>query len=166
MTANSIQRAFRNFTDNPEAGKVHPTATASLANGRARITSGPFNWDADLPPAIGGANQSPSPTAYLLGALAGCAVVFVHATLAPEFEVEVEDLTAEARCAADLGGLLGVADADPRKRDLELTIRLKSGSSPGAVERLQRAWRKRCPIYLALLEPAGVQVSFVAEGAA
>ncbi len=163
MTVNSIPQAFRTFTDNPEAGKVHPAATATLANGRARISSGPFNWDADLPLVIGGANQSPSPTAYLLGALAGCAVVFVHATLAPEFDVEIEELTAEARCATDLGGLLGVAEADPRIRDLKLTIKLKSGSSPMAVERLQRAWRERCPIYLALLEPAGVQVSFVAE---
>ena len=166
MTVNSIQRALRNFTDNPAAGRVHPTATAILANGRARISSGPFNWDADLPPAIGGANQSPSPTAYLLGALAGCAVVFVHATLSPEFDVEIEELTAEARCAADLAGLLGVADADPRIRDLELTSRLKSPSSPEAIERLHRAWRERCPIYLALLEPAGIQVSFVAEGMA
>jgi len=82
---------------------VHPTATATLANGRARISSGPFNWDADLPTAIDGANHSPSTTAYLLGALAGCAVVFVHATPPREFEVGIEELTAEARCATDLG---------------------------------------------------------------
>lgn len=163
MTVDSIQRTFRNFSDNPAAGKVHPAATATLANGRARISSGPFNWDADLPPVIGGANQSPSPTAYLLGALAGCAVVFVQAALAPEFEVEIQELTAEATCATDLGGLLGVADADPRIRDLKLTIRLKSGSSAEAIQRLHRAWRERCPIYLALLEPVDVQVSFVAE---
>ena len=46
---------------------------ATLANGRARLSAGPFNWDADLPAALGGENLAPSPTAYLLGALAGCA---------------------------------------------------------------------------------------------
>ncbi len=45
----------------------NPTLTASLANGRARLSTGPFDWDSDLAPALGGYNEAPSPVAYLLG---------------------------------------------------------------------------------------------------
>ena len=68
---------------------IDPEVTATLVNGRARLTAGPFNWDADLPAALGGEDLAPSPTAYLLGALAGCAVAFLRDTLAPQFDVEI-----------------------------------------------------------------------------
>ena len=66
--------------------------TATLANGQARLSAGAFNWDADLPAVLGGENLAPSPTAYLLGALAGCAVAFLRDTLAPQFGVEIDDV--------------------------------------------------------------------------
>ena len=81
--------------------------TATLVNGHARLSAGPFNWDADLPPAIGGGNLAPSPTAYLLGALAGCGVAFLRDTLAPQFDVELDDVTAVASASSDARGLLG-----------------------------------------------------------
>ena len=62
------------FRNDLSAARSTPTVTATLINGHARLSAGPFNWDADLPPSIGGGNLAPSPTAYLLGALAGCGV--------------------------------------------------------------------------------------------
>lgn len=162
----TIEESVRKFTDDPQAGRVAPKAQATLANGRARVSSGPFNWDADLPPVVGGGNQAPSPTAYVLGALAACAVAFVNDTLAPEFGVEIDDLSAEAGCATDLGGLVGVAGADPRLRDLSLTISLTSSSPEDSVEALRQAWLARCPVYLALLEPSHVSVDFETHPAA
>ena len=100
--------------------------TATLANGRARLSTGPFNWDADLPAALGGENLAPSPTAYLLGALAGCGVAFIHDTLAPQFDVAIDDVTAVARCSADARGLLGIDDAVPDLTDIALDIRVTS----------------------------------------
>ncbi|MCZ7554683.1 MAG: OsmC family protein [Anaerolineales bacterium] len=100
--------------------------TASLANGRARISSGPFNWEADLPPAIGGTNLAPSPTAYLLGALAGCGVAFLNDTLAPQYGVRIDGITAVARCATDLAGLVGLDGASPELLSIELDIEVSS----------------------------------------
>ena len=108
----------------PGGGRSAPTVTATLANGRARLSAGPFNWDADLPLALGGENLAPSPTAYLLGALAGCGVAFLHDTLAPQFDVTIQDITAVARCSADARGLLGLDGAAPDLTDLELDIRV------------------------------------------
>ena len=97
--------------------------TATLANGRARLSAGSFNWDADLPPILGGENLAPSPTAYLLGALAGCAVAFLRDTLAPQFGVEIDDVTAVGVAAPTCAGLLGIDGAAPDLADLTLDIK-------------------------------------------
>ena len=127
--------------------------TGTLINGRARLSAGPFNWDADLPASLGGENLAPSPTAYLLGALAGCAVTFIRDTLAPQLEVEIDNVTAVARSTSDLRGLLGIDGVDPQLDGIQLDVEVASRSSDERLEALFAAWRERCPIYLALLNP-------------
>lgn len=157
---NTIQDTYATFSADPEAARTAPAVAATLNNGFARASAGPFNWDIDLPGPLGGGNQAPSPTAYFLGALAGCAVAFVNDTLAPEFDVEIDAITATAGCSADLGGLVGVPDADPRLRDLALTVEIASTSPADRLTALQQAWRERCPIYLAIAEPNDIDLTF------
>jgi hypothetical protein len=126
MTTNAFAETISRFTADPTAGQITPTVTATLANGRTRLSAGPFNWDCDLPTAVGGHNEAPSPTAYLLGAFAGCAVAFVAATLAPQFQVEIDEVSATATCHTDLAGLLGVGNADPALRGITLEMRLST----------------------------------------
>ena len=131
MLTTTIAETEARFRADPATARSTPTVTATLDNGRARLSAGPFNWDADLPAALGGENLAPSPTAYLLGALAGCAVAFLRDTLAPQFEVEIDDVTAiasrqrptPAACSAidgvapDLGDLASTsASRRPRRR--------------------------------------------------
>ena len=97
MNASVLAETEARFKADPAKARSTPAVTASLVNGRARLSAGPFNWDADLPLTLGGENLAPSPTAYLLGALAGCAVAFLHDTLAPQFDVEIADVTAVAK---------------------------------------------------------------------
>ena len=47
-------------------------------------------------------------TALLLSALAGCAVVFVKDTLAPQLGVTVDAIEATAQCETDARGFLGM----------------------------------------------------------
>lgn len=147
------------FRADPSTARSTPTVRASLVNGRARLSAGPFNWDADLPPTLGGENLAPSPTAYLLGALAGCAVAFLHDTLAPQFDVRIDDVTAVARCATDQRGLLGLDGIAPDLADLALEIRVSSQSPEDRVEAMLAAWPQRCPIYLALIKPQSVALT-------
>src|SRR3954466_14133037 len=118
MSAPVLAETETRFRTDPSTARSTPPVPAALANGRARLSAGPFNWDADLPLALGGENLAPSPTAYLLGALAGCAVAFLHDTLAPQFDVHIDDASAVARCATDQRGLLGLDDARPDLTDL------------------------------------------------
>jgi uncharacterized OsmC-like protein len=156
MDATIITETEARFRADPSAAKSSPAVTASLVNGRARLSAGPFNWDADLPLTLGGQNLAPSPTAYLLGALAGCAVAFLHDTLAPRFDVQLDDVTAVVRCSSDARGLLGIDDVAPDLTDLALDITVASTSPEDRVDAMLAAWQARCPIYLALLKPQAV----------
>ncbi|HXG39997.1 MAG TPA: OsmC family protein [Candidatus Limnocylindrales bacterium] len=165
MLTDVIKETEERFRADPTAGRTSPSVAATLANGRARLSAGPFNWDADLPASLGGGNLAPSPTAYLLGALAGCAVAFLHDTLAPQFGVRIEAITAVARCNADLRGLLGIEGASPELTDVALEIVVTSPDSEELTEPMLDAWRERCPIYLALLRPNAVALTTRVEPA-
>ena len=159
MLATTIDDTAARFRADPASARSAPTVTATLVNGRARLAAGPFNWDADLPAALGGENLAPSPTAYLLGALAVCAVTFLRDTLAPQFDVEIADVTAVASASADARGLLAMDGVAPDLADLALDIRVTSPSPTDRVDAMLAAWQERCPIYLALRKPNAVTLT-------
>jgi uncharacterized OsmC-like protein len=159
MLNTKLSEAKDKFHADPAAARSTPKVTAGLVNGRARLSAGPFNWDADLPGLLGGENLAPSPTAYLLGALAGCAVAFLRDTLAPQFEVEIDDITAVASAASDLRGLLAIDGAAPDLTDFALDIRVVSASPAERTAAMFDAWQQRCPIYLALLKPGTIALT-------
>ena len=106
-----------------------------------------------------GTNQAPSPTALLLSALAGCAVVFIRDTLAPQLGVRVDAVEATAQCEADARGLLGMAGAEPDLQNIRLDIRVQSPDDESDVQKVYEAWRERCPIYLALTKAMDVSLN-------
>jgi uncharacterized OsmC-like protein len=158
MEASVIRQTEERFAAEPEVARAKPAVTATLANGRARLSAGAFNWEADLPPALGGTGLAPSPTLYLLGALAGCAVAFTRDTLGPQLGLQLDDVSAVARCATDSRGLLGMTDALPDLAEIELDISVSSPEPPDRIEELRRVWLERCPIYLAIAKPNAVTV--------
>lgn len=162
MDVSVIRDTEERFRADPEAARATPTVTATLANGRARLSAGPFNWEADLPAALGGGNLAPSPTAYLLGALAACGVVFMRDTLAPQLGIQIDDVSAVARCETDARGLLGMDGARGDLGDVEIEIRISSPEPPERIVELERAWLERCPIYLAISKPNAVRVTVAA----
>ena len=113
MKAETIEATVEAWTKEPEKAKGAPVVTARADGSQAVIEAGSFTWRADLPPALGGSNQAPTPTALLLGALAGCAVVFVRDTLGPQLGVRVDAVEANVRCETDARGLLGIGGAAP-----------------------------------------------------
>jgi uncharacterized OsmC-like protein len=157
--ATTIADTEARFRADPAAARSTPTVTASLINGRARLSAGSFNWDADLPAALGGENLAPSPTAYLLGALAGCAIAFLHDTLGPQFGVQIDDVKATAKASSDASGLLGIDAAAADLTNLALEIQVSSPSADKDVDAMLSAWRERCPIFLAIQKANPVELS-------
>ena len=160
MRTETIQATIETWTNEPDKAHGAPTVTARSEDSQAVIQAGPFTLRADLPPPLGGANQAPSPTALLLSALAGCAVVFVRDTLAPQLQIRVDAVEATVRCATDARGLLGMDGAEPDLRDVALDVSVESPDGEAAVARIAEVWRERCPIYLALAKATDVAVQF------
>lgn len=159
MTPEVIEQSIQLWTREPDKAKVGPVVKARSEGAQALVEAGPFSWQTDLPPTLGGENKAASPTALLLGALSGCAVVFVRDTLAPQLGVRVDSVEAEVRCKADFRGLLGMSGAVPDLQDLEVTIRIESPDSEEKVQGLYQAWLERCPVYLALTKPLAVKAA-------
>jgi uncharacterized OsmC-like protein len=159
MTLAVLSASQERFRADPTAARANPSVTATLNNGHARLTAGAFNWDADLAVAVGGQNLAPSPTAYLLGALAGCGVVFLHDTLAPEFGVRIDAVSAVASCTSDARGLLGMDDVSPALTGIAIDIEVTSPDPEAKTGPMLAAWRERCPIFLALVRPNDVSLT-------
>ena len=159
MTSATLMATQEKFAADPEAAKAQPTVVGRLSNGRAELSSGNYTWEADLAPGLGGTGSAPSPTQYILGALAGCAVAFIHDTLAPQLDIPIDDVTATARCRTDSRGLLGMEGAVPDLTDIELEISVASSASAEQLAALERTWLERCPIYLAIANSNNVAVT-------
>ena len=159
MRPEVISETVRLWQEQPDKAKSKPTVKAHSDGSQAVMEAGPFSWRSDLPEPIGGTNQAPSPTALLLSALAGCAVVFIRDTLAPQFGVRVDMLEATAQCEADSRGLLGVDDVEADLQNIRLDIRVQPPDSESNVQHLYQAWQERCPIYLALTKAMSVSLN-------
>jgi uncharacterized OsmC-like protein len=133
------------YLANPDGARATPAVRGRLIEGKAELSAGAYTWHSDLPPALGGTGSAPTPTQYLLGALAGCAVAFIHDTLAPQLGIAVDDLTAVARFRADARGLLGIGDATPDLQDIEIEISIATSASAERLTALEKVWRERCP---------------------
>lgn len=165
MKAEVISETAKLWASEPDKARGTPSVKARSEGALAVIDAGPFSWQADLPSPLGGSNQAPSPTALLLSALAGCAVVFIHDTLGPQLGVTIESVAATASCEADSRGLLGMEGAEPDLGGISIDIRVVSPDGEDGVNRVMAAWKERCPIYLALIKQMAVRVDFGVENA-
>jgi uncharacterized OsmC-like protein len=159
MNPEIIQQSVQLWTNEPEKAKVSPVVKARTDGAQAVVEAGPFSWRTDVPPALGGENKAASPTALLLGALGGCAAVFIRDTLAPQLGVRVDSVQADVKCKADFRGLLGLPGAIPDLENLEIAIQIKSPESDEKGQALDRAWQDRCPDDLALTKPLTVKAA-------
>lgn len=158
MTKEEIQQTFELWLREPEKARAVPEAKAVEVGSTAAVTAGSFSWRVGMPPQFGGSEAAPSPTTLLLAALAGCAVVFLRETLAPQLGVDVQSAKATARCQVDSRGLLGMLGTIPDLQHLELELAIESASPRPDVDRLVAVWRERCPVYLALVKPIPVRM--------
>jgi uncharacterized OsmC-like protein len=159
MNRERIEETVRLWQAQPENAKGKPTVIARAEGSKAVMEHGSFSWRTDMPVPLGGTNEAPSPTALLLSALAGCAVVFIRDTLAPQLGVTLDAIEATAECVTDARGLLGMNGVAPDLSNVGLTITLQSSEPEDALRRVYQAWQERCPVYLALTKALPVATS-------
>ena len=147
MNRERIEETVRLWQAEPEKAKGKPTVKARAEGSKAVMEHGSFSWRTDMPVPLGGTNEAPSPTALLLSALAGCAVVFIRDTLAPQLGVTVDAIEATAQCETDARGLLGMNGVAPDVRNVSLTIAIQSPEDEDVVGRVYQAWQERWSIW-------------------
>jgi uncharacterized OsmC-like protein len=160
MNKERIEETVRLWQAEPDKAKGKPTVVARADGSKAVMEHGSLSWRTDMPVPLGGTSEAPSPTALLLSALAGCAVVFIRDTLAPQLGVTLDDIEATAECETDARGLLGMEGAAPDLSNIALRIVVKSSEPEDSVRRVYEAWQERCPIYLAITKALPVATAF------
>jgi len=162
MTAEAIDQSTREWTYEPDRARGEASVTAFSHGSEAILTADGFSWRTDLPTELGGSNHAASPTHMLLGALAGCAVVVIRDTLAPQLGIPVDAVEATASCATDARGVLGMDGVKPDLRKLHLDVRITSPMGAAAVDQLGDAWQERSPIILSFSKPVELTLLFTA----
>ena len=155
----AIAQTVRRLAEDPYAATTRTAATATVMDGPAVVTAAEFAWTTDLPQSVGGMGTAPSPVQFVLGSIAGCSAAVIKYTLAPEFGVEINRVSATVRCTSDQARLLGLG-IRPALTDLTIDITIESASPADRLAALQRAWLDRCLPYLALTAPADIGVTF------
>jgi uncharacterized OsmC-like protein len=159
MSTSAIQKTIREWQEEPEKAIMKPIVKGRSKGVQAVIEAGPFSWQMDVPPPFGGTNQAPSPAVLLLGSLVGCAVLFIKDTLAPQYNIAVEDVEATVSCTADGRGAFGLAESSPDLQEMAITIQIRSSEDDEKVKQLYDAWLERCPVYLALIKSMNVSTT-------
>lgn len=159
MVAEVISNTVEQWTAEPEKARGRPSVRARSDRSQAVLESGDYSWRTDLPNSLGGTGQAMTPTAMLLGALAGCAVVFIKDTLGPQLGVQIDAVRATVSCSSDARGLLGIDGAIPDLCDLGVALEIESPAGEASVQKVLDAWHERCPVLLALQKPGNVNVS-------
>ena len=154
-----IAHTVRRLADDPYAATSRAAATATVIDGPAVVTAADAIWVTDLPQSVGGMGAAPSPLHFFLGSIAGCSAAVIKHTLAPEFGVAVDQVSATIRCTADDARLLGLGSR-PALADITIDISIDSASPVERLTALQHAWLERCPLYLALTARTDIGVTF------
>lgn len=117
---------------------------------RSRASARQFPLVIDEPESIGGTNQGPRPTEYLLAAFCGCTIVIAERAAA-ELGVALSAMEVEARGALDQRGVSGEAAVDPCFQTVEGTVRLGVSGGAEALEQIRALVEQRCPLHNTLV---------------
>jgi uncharacterized OsmC-like protein len=155
----SVERVAQSLGQRPPEAKPDPSARAVWQGGLASqfVTDKPQALVTDMPVALGGEDQAPTPGWYLRAAVASCLVttIAMHAAVRG---IALRRLEVEARSETDARGLLGCAEgvpSGPQQMWLDVLIEADS-AEPQALQELVRYADAHAPMSGALRRPLQV----------
>ena len=105
---------------------------------------------ADEPPGfaggLGGENTGPTPTSFLVSALAAD-IPSMLGRLAREQKVEIVSLRARVQIAWNPRGIAGAQGIEPTPYEAVSDIWLEISGDRAAADRMREAYERRCPLY-------------------
>ena len=105
---------------------------------------------------LGGENTGPTPTGFLVSALAADIPSMLN-RLAREEGVEIKSLRARVQIAWNPRGIAGAEGIEPTPFEALSEIWLESSGDAATIERMRAAYERRCPLYN-LMKKAGCRM--------
>jgi uncharacterized OsmC-like protein len=157
----------------PELAKFQFRATNRWiqgTNSRSRIESfkgaggehahkGDYQYDADHPAVLVGADRAPTPVEFLLHAIAACITAGI-ANIAAARGVTLTEVTSSVEGDIDLLGLLGLSDAVRAGYErIRVTFDIKGDAPPEKLREIVEQSRRRSAVYDVLTNGVPVDVA-------
>lgn len=144
----SIERAVAYLIEHPdEARYTDSAATARLGESLRAEVEGPSGERvvADMPPAVGGRGEQPSPGWLFRAAVASCVASTIGMEAARE-GLDLGDVEVVVDSESDDRGILGIDESVPAGPiSMRIRVRLSGETSERAVEVAERG-AARCPV--------------------
>jgi len=100
----------------------------------------------DEPKRLGGTDEGPSPTGYLVSSLAGCTAVILE-RCAKDAGLEIGSLKVKSTITYSPRGIAGQEGYRSNPSEATSEIWLQIEADPARVEKLKADYARRCPIY-------------------
>lgn len=104
-----------------------------------------FEFVADEPQELGGADKGPNPIEYLLASLASCLLIALNFH-ALKGGIKIRSAEARASGKLDIRGFMGEADVRPGLQEIALEVEVESEASREEVEKLIKYVEEHCPV--------------------
>ena len=147
---------------NPEKCAVTVSADSQLVEGfMSRAKARSFDIVVDQNKGMGGTDQGPRPSEYVLAALAACHEV-TYRLYADALEIPLEEVSVSVTGHSDARGFFGL-DNSVRAGFSHITgeIKVETKASDEELERLREAVNQHCPVLDDLRQPVSVQLDLV-----
>ena len=147
---------------NPEKCAVTVSAESQLVEGfMSRVKARSFDIVVDQNKGMGGTDQGPRPSEYVLAALAACHEV-TYRLYADALEIPLEEVSVSVTGHSDARGFFGL-DNLVRAGFSHITgeIKVETKASDEELERLREAVNQHCPVLDDLRQPVSVHLDLV-----
>ena len=147
---------------NPDKCAVKVKADSRLVDGfMSRVKAREFDIVVDQNKGMGGTDQGPRPSEYVLAALAACHEV-TYRLYADALEIPLEEVSVSVTGHSDARGFFGMDDS-VRAGFSHITgeIKVQSSASDQELERLREAVNQHCPVLDDLRNPVSVELNLV-----
>jgi len=166
MTAKNFKGIWDQKRDvllaNPDKCAVTVKADSHLVDGfMSRVKARDFDIVVDQNKGMGGTDQGPRPSEYVLAALAACHEV-TYRLYADALGIPLDEVSVSVTGHSDARGFLGLDDS-VRAGFSHVTgeIKVQTSASDEQVEQLRQAVNQHCPVLDDLRNPVSVELDLV-----
>ena len=118
--------------------KGHAKSVVTVKGGHTMIV--------DEPKRLGGSDEGPSPTGYLVTSLAGCTAVILERVM-KDAKLEVESLKVKSTIVYSPRGIAGQEGYKSNPSEAVTDVWFKTSATPEQVEVAKVDYFRRCPVY-------------------